>query len=224
MRILLVEDDEKIATFIQKGLRQSGYAVDWVTSGEEGYAYARVTPYDAAVVDVMLPGMDGITMVENLRDEDVKFPILILSARRSVDDRIKGIQKGGDDYLTKPFSFSELLVRLQALMRRADRGKKTTRLAVADLTLDLMSHEAWRGETRIELQPREYSLLEYMMRNAGTVLTKTMIMEHVWQYDFDPQTNVVDVLVFRLRKKVDEEFEPKLIHTVRGVGYVLKSV
>ncbi|MFW5994934.1 MAG: response regulator [Spirochaetia bacterium] len=223
MRVLVVEDDGKISSFVKKGLEQAGYAVDCVANGEDGYAYLRQTPYDAAIVDIMLPGIDGLTMVQRIREEDVETPIIILSAKRSVEDRIKGIQTGSDDYLTKPFSFSELLARLQALMRRAGRGKSSTRLTYADLTLDLLKHEARRGEQTIELQPREFSLLEYMMRNAGTVLSKTMIMEHVWNYDFDPQTNVVDVLVWRLRKKVDEGYEQKLIHTVRGVGYVLKS-
>ncbi len=223
MRVLVVEDDEKIASFVSKGLEQAGYAVDSVKTGEDGYAYLRQTAYDAAVVDIMLPGMDGLTMVQRVREEDVETPIIILSAKRSVEDRIKGIQTGSDDYLTKPFSFSELLARLQALMRRVGRGKSSTTLSYGDLTLDLLRHEARRGEHVIELQPREFSLLEYMIRNAGTVLSKTMIMEHVWNYDFDPQTNVVDVLVWRLRKKVDEGFDQKLIHTVRGVGYVLKS-
>ncbi len=223
MRVLVVEDDDKISSFVKKGLEQSGYAVDCVKTAEDGFAYLRQTPYDASIVDIMLPGMDGLTMVQRVREEDIETPIIILSAKRSVEDRIKGIQTGSDDYLTKPFSFSELLARLQALMRRAGRGKSTTTLTYGDLTLDLLRHEAKRGEEVIELQPREFSLLEYMIRNAGTVLSKTMIMEHVWNYDFDPQTNVVDVLVWRLRKKVDEGYEPKLIHTVRGVGYVLKS-
>lgn len=223
MRVLLVEDDDKISSFVKKGLEQAGYAVDCVRTGEDGYAYLRQTSYDAAIVDIMLPGMDGLTMVERIRGEDIETPIIILSAKRSVEDRIKGIQTGSDDYLTKPFSFSELLARLQALMRRAGRGKISTTLSYGDLSLDLLKHEARRGEENIELQPREFSLLEYMIRNAGTVLSKTMIMEHVWNYDFDPQTNVVDVLVWRLRKKVDEGYEQKLIHTVRGVGYVLKN-
>ncbi len=222
MRVLIVEDDEKIASFVQKGLSQSGYAVDAVRTGEDGYSYLRQTDYDAAVVDIMLPGMDGLSMVQRIRDEGVQTPIIILSAKRSVEDRVKGIQTGSDDYMTKPFSFAELLARLQALIRRAGMGGGSTKLQVGDLTLDLLKHEAQRGDTVIELQPREFSLLEYMMRNAGTVLSKTMIMEHVWNYDFDPQTNVVDVLVWRLRKKIDEGYEPKLVHTVRGVGYVLK--
>lgn len=223
MRVLIVEDDEKIASFVQKGLSQSGYAADVVRTGEDGYAFLRQTDYDAAVVDIMLPGMDGLTMVQRVRDEGIQTPIIILSAKRSVEDRVKGIQTGSDDYMTKPFSFAELLARLQALIRRAGMGTGSTKLQVGDLTLDLLKHEAQRGETVIELQPREFSLLEYMMRNAGTVLSKTMIMEHVWNYDFDPQTNVVDVLVWRLRKKIDEGYEPKMVHTVRGVGYVLKS-
>jgi heavy metal response regulator len=221
--VLIVEDDNKIASFIQKGLKQAGYAVDHVTDGEEGLSMAQISPYDVAIVDIMLPGMDGLSLIEALRRKGVDTPVIILSAKRSVDDRIKGLKAGGDDYLTKPFSFSELLARVQALMRRASRSSSPMDLEAGDLRVDLLTREVVRGDMQIELQPREYSLLEYMLRNKGTVLSKTMILEHVWDFNFDPQTNVVDVLVSRLRSKIDRDFEKKLIHTLRGVGYVLKD-
>lgn len=221
--MLLVEDDLTIAHFISKGLKEAGYAVDHAQDGEEGLQFALSAPYDAAIVDIMLPGLDGLTLIETMRQRRVNTPVLILSAKRSVDDRVKGLQRGGDDYLTKPFSFSELLARVQALIRRASSGSEPTRLVVGDLTMDLLTREITRGGERIELQLREFSLLEYLMRNRGRVISKTMILEHVWNYGFDPQTNVVDVLISRLRSKVDKGFETKLIHTVRGVGYVLKA-
>jgi two-component system OmpR family response regulator len=223
MRILVVEDDAKIASFVEKGLRQAGYAVDTVSDGEEGLAMAQFNPYDAAVVDIMLPGMDGLTLIEELRRRRHTTPVIILSAKRSVDDRIRGLTAGGDDYLTKPFSFSELLARVQALMRRASMKTSPTNFEAGDLKVDLLTREVKRGEQQIELQPREFSLLEYLLRNKGTVVSKTMILEHVWDYHFDPQTNVVDVLVSRLRSKIDKDFDVKLIHTLRGVGYVLKD-
>ena len=223
MRVLLVEDDLTIAHFISKGLKEAGYAVDHAQDGQEGLQFALSAPYDAAIVDIMLPGLDGLTLIETMRQRRVNTPVLILSAKRSVDDRVKGLQRGGDDYLTKPFSFSELLARVQALIRRASSGSEPTRLVVGDLTMDLLTREITRGGERIELQLREFSLLEYLMRNRGRVISKTMILEHVWNYGFDPQTNVVDVLISRLRSKVDKGFETKLIHTVRGVGYVLKA-
>jgi two-component system OmpR family response regulator len=222
MRVLIVEDDPKIASFVAKGLKQAGFAVDRAANGQEGLELARSAPYDAAIVDIMLPRLDGLSLIERLRAEGVRTPVLILSARHSVDDKVRGFQTGGDDYLTKPFSFEELQARVQALIRRATLSVPATRLEVGDLSLDLARREVRRGERRIELQPREYSLLEYLLRNAGMVVSKTMILEHVWDYHFDPQTNVVDVLVHRLRAKIDEGFEPKLLHTVRGVGYVLK--
>jgi two-component system OmpR family response regulator len=219
----VVEDDKKIASFITSGLKQSGFAVDHSGDGEEAYALASATPYDAAVVDIMLPKMDGLTLVQQLRREQVKTPVIFLSARGSVEDRIRGLQTGGDDYLTKPFSFAELLARLQALIRRSSQGgNEPTRLSAGDLTLDLLSREVTRGGQRIELQPREFSLLEYLMRNPGKVVTKAMILEHIFDYSFDPQTNVVDVLVHRLRSKLDKEFPKKLIQTYRGIGYALK--
>jgi DNA-binding response OmpR family regulator len=224
MRILVVEDDEKIAGFVAKGLREAGFTVDAVKSGEEGLEYLLSGSYDAAVADIMLPGMDGLTMISRLRDKRVSTPILILSARRSVDDRVLGFRKGGDDYLTKPFSFAELLVRIQALIRRAGSPQAgQTKLQFEDLVMDLLTREVTRGGQRIDLQPREYALLEYFMRHPGQVLSKTMILEHIWDYDFDPQTNVVDVLVFRLRNKIEKEGAAKLLHTLRGVGYVLRK-
>lgn len=222
MRILVVEDDKKIASFVVNGLKQNGFAVDHAKDGGEGLALLRATPYDAAVVDVMLPRMDGLALVQELRRGGGKTPVIILSAKASVDDRIKGLQAGGDDYLTKPFAFSELLARVQALLRRATQSSEPTRLVVADLALDLLAREVTRGGKKIELQTREFALLEYLMRNAGRVVTKTMILEHIWDYSFDPQTNIVDVLVHRLRAKIDKDFPVKLIHTYRGVGYALK--
>lgn len=223
MRILVVEDDRKIASFVVKGLKQSGYAVDHCAEGESGLLLARSTEYDAAVVDIMLPRLDGLSLVQQLRKDGVRTPVIFLSAKATVDDRVKGLQAGGDDYLTKPFAFSELLARVQALIRRATQTAEPTRLTVGDLTLDLLTREVTRGEQKIELQTREFSLLEYLMRHAGRVVTKTMILEHVWDYSFDPQTNVVDVLVHRLRSKVDKDFPRKMISTLRGVGYVLKA-
>ena len=221
MRILIVEDDVKIASFVVKGLKQSGFAVDHSPDGEEGHLLASTTSYDAAVIDVMLPKLDGLSLVQKLRKEGVRVPVIILSAKASVDDRIKGLQAGGDDYLTKPFAFSELLARVQALIRRASNTGEPTRLSAGDLTLDLVKREVARGGEKIDLQPREFALLEYLLRHAGRVVTKTMIMEHIWDYSFDPQTNVVDVLVSRLRNKIDKD--KKLVQTIRGVGYVLKS-
>ena len=223
MNICVVEDDKGIADFLKKGLKEAGFAVDHAPSGEEGYDLLCARQYDAAIVDIMLPGIDGLTVIENLRNQGNQTPILILSAKRDVDDRVSGFRSGGDDYLIKPFSFAELMARVQALIRRATRTPSASRFQAADLELDLISHQASRSGRRIELQPREFALLEYLIRNQGQVLSKTMIMEHIWDYSFDPQTNVVDVLVSRLRSKVDKDFEAKLIHTVRGVGYVLKQ-
>ena len=223
MRILLIEDDQKIASFVVKGLKAAGYAVDRASDGEEGLHLALTEPYDAAIVDIMLPGLDGLTVIERMRKERVNTPVIILSAKGSVDDRVKGLQRGGDDYLTKPFAFSELLARVQALVRRASRASEPTRLTVGDLSIDLLTREVVREGKSIELQPLEFSLLEYLMRNPGRVVSKTMIMEHVWDYNFDPQTNVVEVRISRLRDKIDRGFDRKLIHTVRGVGYVLKE-
>jgi len=223
MRILLIEDDQKIASFIVKGLKAAGYAVDHASDGEEGLHLVLNEPYDVAIVDIMLPKLDGLKVIERMRREKVNTPVIILSAKGSVDDRVRGLQKGGDDYLTKPFAFSELLARVQALIRRASSAPEPTGLTVGDLSLDLLTREVVRGGKRIELQPLEFSLLEYLMRHAGRVISKTMIMEHVWDYNFDPQTNVVEVRISRLRDKIDRGFDRKLIHTVRGVGYVLKE-
>ena len=223
MRILLVEDDQKIASFVVKGLKYAGYAVDHASDGAEGLRLALTEPYDAAILDIMLPKVDGLTVIETMRKRRVSTPVIILSARGSVDDRVSGLQRGGDDYLTKPFAFSELLARVQALIRRASSASEPTRLTVGDLSIDLLTREVVRGGRKIELQPLEFSLLEYLMRHAGRVISKTMIMEHVWDYNFDPQTNVVEVRISRLRDKIDRGFDPKLIHTVRGVGYVLKE-
>ena len=221
MRILVVEDDNKIASFIAKGLKQAGYAVDRCADGQEALALAETTPYDAAVVDVMLPKLDGLSLIQRMRSRKIRVPVIILSAKASVDDRIKGLQAGGDDYLTKPFAFSELTARLHALIRRATQTVEPTRLTVGDLTMELLTRTVTLGGQQVELQTREFALLEYLMRHAGRTVTKTMILEHIFDYSFDPQTNVVDVLVHRLRNKVDPE--KTLIHTMRGVGYVLRT-
>jgi two-component system OmpR family response regulator len=223
MRILLVEDDLKIATFIVKGLKAAGYAVDHALDGEEGLHMALTEPYDTAIIDIMLPKMDGLSLIEKMRKEKIRTPVIILSAKASIDDRVKGLQTGSDDYITKPFAFSELLARVQALIRRASGLSEPTRLIVGDLSMNLLTREVIRMDRKIELQPIEFSLLEYLMRSAGRVVSKTMIMEHVWDYNFDPQTNVVEARICRLRDKIDRDFEKKLIHTVRGVGYVLKK-
>src|SRR5436309_1668218 len=220
MRILVVEDDKKIASFVVNGLKQSGYAVDHAANGVNGLAYAETLSYDAAIVDLMLPELDGLSLIQQLRAKGLKVPVLILSAKASVDDRVKGLQAGGDDYLTKPFAFSELLARVQALIRRATQTTEPTRLTVGGLSLDLITREVRRGSEKIELQPREFALLEYLMRNANRAVTKTMILEHIFDFSFDPQTNVVDVLIHRLRSKVDPD--RAMIHTLRGVGYVLR--
>jgi len=223
MRILLVEDDKKIASFIKKGLQQEGFAVDEAEDGDEGLHLALYEHYDAAVVDIMLPKLNGLDLIEKLRGKGINTPVIILSAKRSVDDRVKGLQKGGDDYLTKPFSFTELLARIRALIRRANRTSEPSGLTVGDLTVNLLTREVYRGDDRIDLPPREFALLEYLMRNAGRVVSKTMILENIWDYSFDPQTDVVEVLVCRLRGKIDKPFDNKLIRTMRGVGYVLKA-
>lgn len=221
MRILVVEDDAKIASFVVKGLKQEGYAVDHAPEGDTGLLLAGATPYDAAIVDVMLPGLDGLSLVKRLRLQNSTMPILFLSARSTVEDRIKGLQAGGDDYLTKPFAFAELSARLQALIRRSSRTQEATKLVVGDVEMDLMDRKVTLAGSVIDLQPREFSLLEYLLRHPGRPVTKTMILEHVWDYSFDPQTNVVDVLMHRLRAKIDPD--KTRIETVRGVGYVFKK-
>jgi two-component system OmpR family response regulator len=222
MRLLLIEDDQKIASFIIKGMQAAGYAVDYCVDGEQGLDMAASEPYDAAIVDIMLPKKDGLSVIQELRRDRVNFPIIILSAKDSIDDRVRGLQTGSDDYLTKPFAFSELLARVQALIRRNSGAAEPTRLHVEDLSMDLLTRDVSRQGQKIELQPREFALLEYLMRNQGKVVSKTMIMEHVWDYHFDPQTNVVEARICRLRDKVEKGFDQKLIHTVRGVGYVLR--
>ena len=224
MRILVIEDDSKIASFIVNGLKQNGFGVDAATDGEHGLDLACTVTYDCLVLDLMLPKLDGLSLLRQLRKEKVNTPVVILSAKATVDDRVKGLQAGGDDYLTKPFAFSELLARVQALIRRATHVVEPTTLTAAGVTLDLLSREVRREGRSIELQSREFALLELLMRTPGRVVTKTMILEHVWDYSFDPQTNVVDVLVHRLRAKLDKDSEVKLIQTIRGVGYVLKPV
>jgi len=223
VRALLIEDDRTIAEFVARGLKEAGFVVDHQSDGEVGLEAALGQRYDVAIVDVMLPKRDGLSVIDELRRRGVTTPVLILSARRSVDDRVKGLQAGGDDYLTKPFAFAELLARVQALVRRASRAPEPTTLTVEDLVLDLLSRRVTRNGQTIDLRPREFTLLEYLMRNAGKVVSKTMILSHVWEYNFDPQTNIVDVLVSRLREKIDRPFERKLLHTVRGVGYVLRG-
>jgi two-component system OmpR family response regulator len=222
MRLLVVEDDPTIASFIVKGFKQGGFAVDHYGDGAEGLSHALEEPYAAAVVDIMLPGLDGLSLVQELRKKKILTPVLILSAKASVDDRVRGLRSGGDDYLTKPFSFVELLARMEALVRRSSRTAEPTALTVADLSLDLLARTVTRAGKPLDLQAREFALLEYLMRNAGRVVTKNMILGHIWDYSFEPQTNVVDVLVCRLRNKVDKGFEQQRIKTLRGVGYVLE--
>ena len=223
MRILLVEDDQAQAGFIVKGLKQEGFIVDHAVDGEAGLRLARTGTYDLTVVDIMLPGMDGLELIQRMRGYGIQTPVLILSARDSVDDRVKGLHAGGDDYLVKPFAFSELVARIHALLRRAGRIEEPTTITVGDLKMDLVRRKVYRAGQAIDLQPKEFALLEYLVRNAGRVVSKTMIMEHVWHYNFDPQTNVVEVRIFHLREKVDRPFEKPLIHTIRGVGYVLEE-
>jgi len=223
MRLLLVEDDTKIASFIIKGFKAEGFAVDHAGDGENGLHLALTEPYDAAIVDIMLPKLDGLTLISQMRRDKIKTPVIVLSARGEVDDRVKGLQTGGDDYLTKPFAFSELLARVQALIRRSTHVSEPTKLVAGDISMNLITREVVRAGQKIDLQPLEFSLLEYLMRNAGRVVSKTMIMEHVWDYYFDPQTNVVESRIYKLREKIDKGFSSRMIHTVRGVGYVLKE-
>ena len=222
MKILLIEDDARTAAFILKGLKQAGFTTVHAEDGKTGLFKAKTEEFDLAVIDIMLPVMDVFSVIEKIRAAKITTPIIILSAKNAVEDKIRGLQLGSDDYLAKPFSFSELLARIQALLRRANTASDPTTLTVADLTIDLLSHRVTRGNVRIDIQPLEFQLLEYLVRNTGRVVSKTMIMEHVWEYNFDPQTNVVEARVCRLRDKIDKPFERKLIHTVRGFGYVLE--
>jgi two-component system OmpR family response regulator len=221
VRVLVVEDDAKIASFVVKGLQQEGFAVDHASDGDTGLSMAQTTDYDAAVVDVMLPGLDGLDLVKRLRAARTDVPVLFLSARSSVEDRVRGLRAGGDDYLTKPFAYAEFSARIQALIRRASRAPEPTRLSVGDVAIDLVAREVTVAGAIVELQPREFALLEYLLRHPRRPVTKTMILEHVWDYNFDPNTNVVDVLISRLRSKVDRE--KTRIETLRGVGYVFKG-
>lgn len=223
MRILLVEDDARTASFVTKGLSEESHTVTRVADGEAGLLAILSSSYDAAVVDIMLPGLDGVSLVKRARSAGIATPVLFLSARSLVEDRVAGLTAGGDDYVTKPFAFAELVARLEALWRRNHRQPDARLLQVSNLEVDTHRRRAQRGETEILLQPLELALLEYLMRNTGRVVSKTMIMEHVWAYNFDPQTNVVETRICRLREKVDKPFEPKLIHTVRGCGYVLEE-
>jgi len=223
MKVLVVEDDRETAAYLVKGLSESGYAVDHSPDGRQGLFLASSGSYDAIVLDRMLPSLDGLAILGALRAAEIRTPALILSALGSVDDRVKGLRSGGDDYLVKPFAFSELLARIEALLRRGATTGAATKLHVADLELDLLTRTVRRGDKAIDLLPREFQLLEYLMRNAGHVVTRTMLLENVWDYHFDPQTNVIDVHVSRLRQKIDKNFERPLLHTVRGAGYCLRS-
>jgi two-component system OmpR family response regulator len=220
MRVLVVEDDAKIASFVTRGLKQAGYAVDHAPDGDTALALLDSTAYDAAIVDVMLPRLDGISLVKRARAARRELPVLFLSAKGSVEDRVRGLQAGGDDYLTKPFAFSELLARVQALIRRATAAPEATRLSAGDVSLDLVTREVTCAGAPVDLQPREFALLAFLLRHVGRPVSKTMILEHVWDYSFDPQTNVVDVVMSRLRAKIDPDH--RRIETVRGVGYVLR--
>ena len=222
MRILVVEDDDKIASFLAKGLKQSGFSVDIASDGEEALSLCRSVNYDSVVLDIMLPKLDGLSVLRTIRREKKLVPVLLLSAKASVDNRVTGLHAGADDYLTKPFAFSELLARLQALIRRATHVAEPTTLAVGDLSMNLLTREVFRAGQKIELQSREFALLELLLRHPGRPITKTMILEHIWDYSFDPQTNVVDVLAHRLRSKLEKGFPSKIVHTIRGVGYVIK--
>ena len=222
MRLLIIEDDEKIVSFVSKGLKEAGFVVAHAGDGCIGLQMALAESYDAAIIDIMLPSMDGLAIIEEVRRRQVRLPVIILSAKRSVDERVHGLQAGGDDYLTKPFAFSELLARIHALIRRASNAPEPIAITVGDLHIDLLGRVVTRAGREIDLQPREFGVLEYLARNTGRVISKTMIMENVWDYNFDPQTNVVESRICRLRDKIDKGFDTPLIHTVRGIGYVLK--
>jgi len=223
MRILLIEDDSVVSSYIKKGMQEAGHCVLAAAEGLEGLDYALNEEFDVGIVDQMLPGVDGLSIIQSMRAEKKSTPVIILSAKRSVDDRVTGLRQGGDDYLTKPFSFTELLARVEALSRRSIDATSDTNMAFGDLQLDLMSRCVTRAGKRIDLQPKEFALLEYLIRNAGNVVSKTMIMERVWNYNFDPCTNVVEARISKLREKIDKNFSETLIHTVRGAGYVLRK-
>jgi two-component system OmpR family response regulator len=223
MRLLIVEDDNDISSYVARGLGQIGHSADVVENAEEAVSVLEHTNYDLAIIDLMLPGMSGEELIENIRTKGWKVPVIILSAKGEVNNKVRGLQSGADDYLTKPFSFTELTARINAIHRRLIGSENESVYRIADLELDTHTRQVYRSTTHIELRPREYALLEFLMENKGQVLPKAIILEHVWSFYFDPQTNVLDVLVHRLRRKVDEPFEKRLIHTVRGVGYVVKD-
>ena len=223
MRILVIEDDSTVSQYIFSGLQSSGHDVTIANEGLKGLSVASKETFDAMVVDRMLPGMDGLTLIETIRKAGNSTPVLILSALSDVDDKVQGLKAGGDDYLTKPFAFLELLARIEALVRRSSIQEDTTSLQVDDLYIDLISRKVLRQDLEVKLKPREFQLLEYMMRNKGQIVTRAMLLQAVWNYNFDPQTNVIDVHISRLRQKIDKDFSVSLIHTVRGVGYVLGS-
>ena len=222
MKILLVEDDKRIAGFISKGMKQEGISIAHAANGMDGYLLASTEKFDAAIIDIMLPEIDGLTLIDKLREKRIAMPILVLSAKKTVDDKIKGLKAGGDDYMTKPFAFSELVARVNALVRRATRVMEPTRLVLGDLFLDIDKREVKCGEKKIDLQPLEFDLLKYLLKNSGRVLSKTMIMEHVWGYNFDPETNVVEARICKLRDKIKKISNTEFIHTIRGIGYVAK--
>lgn len=223
MRVLIIEDDREAASWLIKGLKEAGHVCDHAVDGEEGLGLAREGIHDVVIVDRMLPKIDGLTVIRTLRSEGVTTPALILSALGDVDEKVRGLRAGGDDYLAKPYAFSELLARIESLARRPTRGPQQTRLTVGDLEMDLLARTVRRAGKAILLQPREFKLLEYLMRNAGQVVTRTMLLENVWDYHFDPQTNVIDVHVSRLRGKIDKDFDKPLLHTVRGAGYMIRA-
>jgi two-component system OmpR family response regulator len=223
MRVLVIEDDRETALFLQRSLKENGHVADVASDGETGLDLAREGGWDVLIVDRMLPRLDGLTLIETLRREGARTPVLILSALGEVDDRVKGLRAGGDDYLSKPYAYTELLARIEALARRPAPEEQVTRYTVGDLTLDRLSHKVTRGGQPVTLQPREFRLLEYLMRNAGQVVTRTMLLQNVWDYYFDPQTNVIDVHISRLRSKIDKGFAKPLLHTVRGSGYMIRD-
>ncbi len=223
MRILVVEDDQPVADYIVKGLREAGHAVDHAGDGRDGLFLAAGENYDVMVIDRMLPNVDGLSIIKTIRASENSTPVVILSALADVEERVKGLRAGGDDYLVKPFAFSELLARLEAQVRRASAQPEQTTICVGDLVIDLLSRECRRGDKRIDLKQREFQLLEFIMRHAGQVVTRTMILESVWDYHFNPQTNVIDVHISRLRQKIDKGFDQPLLHTVRGAGYVVRE-
>ena len=224
MRILVIEDDSEAAAYMAKGLREAGHVVDHAATGTDGLFLATSERWDVMIVDRMLPGLDGLSIIQAVRAAGILTPVLVLSALGKVDDRVRGLKAGGDDYLVKPYAFAELMARIEALSRRVSSAQPETRLKVEDLEMDLLGRSVSRSGKPIDLQPREFRLLEYLMRHAGQVVTRTMLLENVWEYHFDPQTNLIDVHISRLRQKVDKDFDPPLIHTVRGAGYSLRAV